>query len=123
MSGIPQALAVDPLHDDDTDDGPSRSGLTRFLAPVAGLTLLFGGWELYVRLADVSPLTLPAPSRVIRHLVDDPGFYISNGWVTLSEAMVSRLATVALLGWLLVGCGADRNTDGSTSQARGRHVP
>jgi NitT/TauT family transport system permease protein len=100
MSGIPQAMAVDPLHDDVDDDEPARSGLTRFLAPVTGLIVLFGGWELYVRLAGVSPLTLPAPSRVLRHLADDPSFYLGNGLVTLSEAMAGF--TLALVVALLV---------------------
>ncbi len=99
MSGIPQTLAVDPSHDD-IDDEPEQAGLTRYLAPVTGLILLFGGWELYVRLADVRPLTLPAPSRVIRHVISDPGHYLSNGWVTLSEALVGF--TLALIVALLV---------------------
>ncbi|MCP4228308.1 MAG: ABC transporter permease, partial [Actinomycetia bacterium] len=99
MSGIPQTLAVDPSHED-IDDEPEQAGLTRYLAPVTGLILLFGGWELYVRLADVRPLTLPAPSRVIRHVISDPGHYLSNGWVTLSEALVGF--TLALIVALLV---------------------
>jgi NitT/TauT family transport system permease protein len=99
MSGIPQAMAVDPLHDD-IDDEPMVSGLTRFVAPITGLVVLFGGWELYVRLAGVSPLTLPAPSRVLRHLADDPSFYLGNGLVTLSEAMAGF--TLALVIALLV---------------------
>lgn len=78
--------------------GSSSWGLNR-LAPMLGLAVLFGGWELYVRLADVSPLTLPAPSRVARHLIAEPGFYLRNGWVTLSEAMVgfALALTVALV--------------------------
>lgn len=85
MTALPPSLGVD-THLDDIDDDPGSSLLLRFVAPLTGLALLFGGWELYVRLGDVSPLTLPAPSRVIDHIFDDPGFYVSNGWVTLREA-------------------------------------
>ncbi len=86
MTALPPNLAVEPLHDE-VEEAP-RSSLARLLAPVTGLLALFGGWEVYVRLADVSPLTLPAPSRILRHLAGDPGFYLSNGWVTLVEAMI-----------------------------------
>ena len=104
MSSLPGSplggltLGVDPAHDE-IDDEPSQS-ILRYVAPLTGLVILFGGWELYVRLAGVSPLTLPAPSRVIGHVFSDPGFYLRNGWVTLSEALVGF--TLALLVALLV---------------------
>ncbi len=60
----------------------------RYVAPVLGLALLFGGWEGYVRLADLSPITLPPPSRILRHLAEEPAFYLRNGWVTLWEALI-----------------------------------
>ncbi len=90
MSALPGGLPLAPSTGDrprSTSSGVGRSLLGR-LAPAAGLLALFGGWELYVRLAGVSPLTLPAPSRVVRHMVGDPGFYLSHGWVTVSEAAV-----------------------------------
>ena len=86
MTALPPNLAVEPTPDE-IDEEP-RSSLSRLLAPITGLLVLFGGWEAYVRLADVSPLTLPAPSRILRHLASDPGFYLRNGWVTLVEAMI-----------------------------------
>lgn len=68
------------------------------IAPFVGLGLLFGGWEAYVRLAGVSPLTLPTPSRIIRHIVAEPSFYVRNGWVTLTEAMIGfALALIVAL--------------------------
>ena len=81
------------------EEAPSAK-LWYSLAPLVGLTLLFGGWELYVRAAGVSPLTLPAPSRVIRHLLAEPTFYLRNGWVTLSEALGGFV--IALVVALLV---------------------
>ena len=70
------------------------------LAPAIGLLALFGGWEAYVRVADVSPLTLPAPSRIVGHLLDEPAFYLRNGWVTIAEALAGF--TIALAVALLV---------------------
>ncbi|MEM9134717.1 MAG: ABC transporter permease [Actinomycetota bacterium] len=94
MTALPPNLAVDPSPDD-VGEAP-RSSLLRTLAPGVGLLVLFGGWEAYVRLADVSPLTLPAPSRIFRHLGGDPGFYVANGWVTLVEAMVGFVLALAV---------------------------
>jgi len=55
-------------------------------APFLGIITLFTCWELYVRIADVGPLTLPLPSDVVRHVLDEPGFYWRNGLVTTQEA-------------------------------------
>lgn len=94
MTSLPPSLGVD-THIDDGEDEEGSSALLRYVAPLTGLFLLFGGWELYVRLLDVSPLTLPPPSRVIRHIADDPSFYVSNGWVTLKEALAGFLIALA----------------------------
>lgn len=55
-------------------------------APVIGVLLLFGLWELYVRAAGVHVLTLPPPSRVLRHLIAEPGFYWEHSLITVREA-------------------------------------
>ena len=68
----------------------------RYVAPVLGLALVFGGWELYVRLTGVSPITLPPPSRIIRHLAAEPTFYLRNGWITLWEAMIGFFIALAV---------------------------
>ncbi|MGF1597335.1 MAG: ABC transporter permease [Acidimicrobiales bacterium] len=98
MSGLAPVLAPESI--DGADDEAPSSSPTRYLAPFCGLVTLFGGWELYVRLADVSPLTLPAPSRVLGHVLSDLGFYVSNGLTTLTEAMIGYF--LALVVALLV---------------------
>lgn len=68
---------------------PSRQPLRQLavmVAPVVGLILLFGLWELYVRAAGVRPLTLPPPSRVLRHVIEEPGFYWEHALITIKEA-------------------------------------
>ena len=62
-----------------------RSAMT--VAPIVGLVVVFGIWELYVRGFDISRLTLPAPSSIIVHVVDEPGFYWRHAQVTLLEAV------------------------------------
>ena len=56
------------------------------VAPFAGLTLFFLGWEIYVRVSGVRPLTLPKPSSVLVHVVENPGFYWHHATVTVQEA-------------------------------------
>ena len=43
--------------------------LPRILPPLIVVACLLGGWEAYCRLADISPLILPAPSGVVRALI------------------------------------------------------
>ncbi len=96
----PAAPAAAGFDDDLPAERSRTSQLTlRYLAPVVGLALLFGGWELYVRLTGISPITLPPPSRIIVHLAAEPTFYIRNGWVTVSEALAGFFIalTVALV--------------------------
>lgn len=61
-----------------------RSAMT--VAPIVGLVAVFGIWELYVRVFDISPLTLPRPWDILVHVVDEPGFYWRHAQVTLIEA-------------------------------------
>ena len=64
-----------------------RSAIMRWIAPVTGLALLFGVWEVYVRVADVRPLVLPRPSFVIAEIVEDPEFFLwTNALPTVTEA-------------------------------------
>jgi NitT/TauT family transport system permease protein len=72
--------------------GPGRWSWARTVAPAVGLGLLFGVWELYVRLAGVRPLILPPPSRVVAHVADNTGFYLRNGRVTVGEALTGLVA-------------------------------
>ncbi len=68
---------------------PPRQPLRRMwviIAPAVGLILMFGLWEFYVRAAGVRPLTLPPPTRILRHVIEEPGFYWKHALVTIREA-------------------------------------
>lgn len=57
-----------------------------FGAPVAGIVVVFGIWEFYVRVFDISRLTLPTPTSIVVHLTEESGFYWRHAQVTLLEA-------------------------------------
>ena len=74
------------------------------VAPFAGLTAFFVGWEIYVVVRDLRPLTLPLPSDVIIHVVENPGFYSRNGLVTIQEAFwgfwIAFFAALFVATWM-----------------------
>lgn len=81
---------IPPAFEDDVApvDEPNRPRqLAMAVAPFAGLTVLYIGWELYVRIAGLRPLTLPKPSAVLVHIAENPEFYWRNGLVTGQEAL------------------------------------
>ncbi|MEM7322948.1 MAG: ABC transporter permease [Actinomycetota bacterium] len=90
----------------DVPPPPPSRGVSRFLlavAPVTGLASLFVGWELYVRIAGLRPLTLPLPSDVLAHVIDNPGFYWRNGLVTGGEALAGFV--LAFLAAMVMATG------------------
>ncbi|MYH43513.1 MAG: ABC transporter permease [Acidimicrobiaceae bacterium] len=74
------------------------------VAPFAGLTAFFVGWEIYVVVRNLRPLTLPLPSDVIVHVVENPGFYSRNGLVTIQEAFwgfwIAFFAALFVATWM-----------------------
>lgn len=65
-------------------------------APVAGIVAFFATWELVVRLGDVRPFVLRAPSRVVRFLIDNPGAYWQATWMTAARAGIALAASLAI---------------------------
>ena len=58
------------------------------LAPFTGIVIFLLSWEIYVHIRDLRPLTLPRPSKIILHIIENPVFYWENGLVTLLEATI-----------------------------------
>ncbi len=71
-----------------------------FVAPIVGIAVVFAVWELYVRVFDISRLTLPTPSSIVVHLVEEPSFYWRHAQVTMLEAFWGYL--LALVAALIV---------------------
>jgi NitT/TauT family transport system permease protein len=74
----------------------SRERALRLALPVIVLALVLGIWELVVRLADIPPVELPAPSLIITTLFTD--------WKTLWDSLLVTLG-LTLEGFLLAAVG------------------
>jgi NitT/TauT family transport system permease protein len=73
----------------------------RIIAPVIGIVVFLGLWELIVRATDVRPFILRAPSRIVSYLLDNAGDYARAAWVTGIHALGGLL--IALVVALVVG--------------------
>ncbi|HLF76826.1 MAG TPA: ABC transporter permease [Dehalococcoidia bacterium] len=67
---------------------------------VVGLAAVLLAWEGWVRLRDVKPYLVPAPSRVAERLYNDPWLYTEEGLKTLEGAMLG-FALGAAVAFLL----------------------
>jgi ABC-type nitrate/sulfonate/bicarbonate transport system permease component len=70
--------------------------LARWGPPIALVALVVLGWEAYVRLAAIDPITLPAPSRVLGALLDFREAAVGHLIPTLFEAVVGCSLSVVL---------------------------
>ncbi|MDO8392752.1 MAG: ABC transporter permease subunit [Actinomycetota bacterium] len=75
--------------------------LRRLLAPLVGIVVFLGAWELLVRTQHVRPFVLRAPSRIVHYLGQQAGDYTGAAWVTIQHAMIGT--AFALLVALLIG--------------------
>ena len=57
---------------------------------------MVAAWELYVRLAGIDPLLLPAPSAVLRYLAGHGRVFARNGAATLRRGQKLLLRGAAL---------------------------
>ena len=70
------------------------------LLPVATFIALLLGWELLVRVANIPHYTLPAPSLVLKTLVDNFGSFAPSWWFTLKITFLSL--ALACVGGVLI---------------------
>jgi len=75
--------------------------IRRVLAPAVGIVTVLLLWEAVVRLGEVRPFVLRAPSRIVGHLWDFRGDYTAAAWVTIQHAVVG--AAIGLLVALVLG--------------------
>ena len=90
------ALPSPPLAAGQTNVGSRPLFLLRILLPVIVLAAGIAAWELVVRLNDIPPYVLPAPSVVFQTLVGD--------WPVLSQSLLTTLLTT-LQGFLAAAFG------------------
>lgn len=73
---------------------------TRLVAAVGGLAVFFGLWEAAVRVFDIRPFVLRAPSQAIREIASTPKWYWDQTFVTAREAIGGFfLALVIAVAW------------------------
>lgn len=65
--------------------------MKRLLAPLVGIVGFLSVWELLVRVNDVRPFVLRAPSRILGHLFDQRADYAAGAWVTVQHAVIGAL--------------------------------
>jgi len=68
--------------------------LLAILMPIVVLAAVLGLWEALVRLRDIPPYILPAPSRIAATLVADWSTLSGSLWVTLRITCLALLAAV-----------------------------
>ena len=69
----------------------------KWAAHAIALFLLFGFWELFVRVSGIRPYLLPTPSAVFLETADSFQVLVDNMWVTLFESLAG-LALAAVVG-------------------------
>jgi ABC-type nitrate/sulfonate/bicarbonate transport system permease component len=69
---------------------PNSAGarLSRALPAFLSILAAFAAWELYVRLSDISPLMLPAPSRVIDQMIQNRSLLWANTVPTIYATLL-----------------------------------
>jgi NitT/TauT family transport system permease protein len=92
-----------------TPPGRGRRTLGAVLPPLVAFAVLFGGWELFVRVRDISPLVLPAPSAIVRAVWDDPTYWLEQARVTGWEAFLGLLVAT-IVAWILAIAMAESRT-------------
>ena len=70
--------------------------IRRFGPPIALLLALLAVWEVYVRVADLDPVTLPSPSRILGALWDFRATAAGHLVPTLVETLAGIAVSVAL---------------------------
>ncbi|HBJ06577.1 MAG TPA: ABC transporter permease, partial [Erysipelotrichaceae bacterium] len=63
----------------------------RIVMPLLVFILVIGGWELYVRVFDISLYILPSPSKIISALIENFDILMQHSLVTLQESILGLL--------------------------------
>lgn len=83
----------------------SARASSSFVYPIIATAVLFAVWELWTRFGNVSPLLLPAPSRILATTVENFATIMHMSYVTVYEFTLGFLLAVVVglpLGALIV---------------------
>jgi NitT/TauT family transport system permease protein len=90
------SLQTPPVVAEQTGSDNHALRVVRILIPIVALAAGLAAWELVVRLNNIPPYVLPAPSAVFKTLVED--------WPVLSRSLLTTLVTT-LEGFIAAGLG------------------
>lgn len=83
----------------------SARASSSFIYPIIATAVLFAVWELWTRFGNISPLLLPAPSRILATTVENFSTIMHMSYVTVYEFALGFLLAVVVglpLGALIV---------------------
>ena len=83
----------------------SARASSSFIYPIIATAVLFAVWELWTRFGNISPLLLPAPSRILATAVENFSTIMHMSYVTVYEFALGFLLAVVVglpLGALIV---------------------
>ncbi len=88
----------------DSPSGSPAARLVQSLPAILSVTAALAVWEIYVRLSGISPLVLPAPSRVADQIVANNDLLWANTLPTLAATLTGFAfsLTVAFVLSLLI---------------------
>ncbi len=90
-----KTIRREPAADTATRGETARELLVRVTPPVLVIVGLLVAWEAYVDLSGVSPIVLPAPSRILSALVDFRDLAVEHTIPTLLETLVGFGVSIA----------------------------
>jgi len=95
MTDQTRHTALEPLP---SEDGRGSNNLLEWICIPLLFVLVVGSWETIVRLFEIPPYVVPAPSAIWSSLLRgiSSGLFISNGLVTLTEALLGFMGAAIL---------------------------
>ena len=81
----------------------------RIVMPLLVFALVIGGWELYVRVFDISLYILPSPSKIIEALVENFDILMQHSLVTLEESLLGLIISTVFAILISIGMDLSKN--------------
>lgn len=81
----------------------------RIVMPLLVFVLVIGGWELYVRIFDISLYILPSPSKIIKALVENFDILMQHSFVTLEESLLGLVISTVFAILISIGMDLSKN--------------
>lgn len=74
----------------------ARRTSSQLLAPVTGVVVFFGLWELAVRVFRVKAFIMPGPFRIVREMLKEPSFFLGQARTTAWAAVLGLLVAIVI---------------------------